>query len=302
MSKPAAALDIGRVISGHGRHCVIETPEGERLLAHSRGKKSEVVVGDLVRWQPSGDEAVIDALEPRRNLMHRQDDWRTKSFAANLDQLLMWIAVEPVFSESQLTRALIAASAADIPAHIVLNKVDLPGVSTARERLAPYRAMGCSVIELSLKHDPGTARVLLAPLLQARASLVLGPSGAGKSTLINRLVPHANAQVGHLSLALHAGRHTTTHTQWYWMDESRHTALIDSPGFQEFGLRHVAATDLWQHMPDLRAHMGACRFYNCTHRTEPGCGIRTAVEAGHISAQRWRLYAELFDELSRPQW
>src|SRR5690606_3943641 len=132
----------------------------------------------------------------------RQDEWRSKSFAANIDQLLMWIAVEPVFSEAQLTRALISAESAGIPATIVLNKIDLPGAPTARERLAPYRAMGYKVVELSLKQETEAARAQVGPLLAGRASLVLGPSGAGKSTLINTLLPHARAEVGEISQAL----------------------------------------------------------------------------------------------------
>lgn len=300
MSKPTSALDLGRVISGHGRHYVVETPEGTRIIAHPRGKKSEAVVGDQVRWMPSGDEAVIEAIEPRTNLLYRQDEWRTKSFAANLDQLLVWVAVEPVFSESQLTRALIAASAADIPALVVLNKTDLPGASEARARLAPYRAMGCEVLELSLKHRPQDAQDTLHAILDGRTTLVLGPSGAGKSTLINHFVPSASAQVAEISTALNSGRHTTTHTQWYWLDSERRGALIDSPGFQEFGLRHIPVSDLSRHMPDIWAHANACRFYNCTHRTEPGCSVRAAADSGDISARRYQLYVELYDELSKP--
>ena len=113
-----AALDVGRVVAAHGRHVVVETPDGERLACHLRGKKSDCVVGDLVRWQPAGDEGVIEHVEPRRNLLFRQDDWRTKSFAANLDQILVLVAGEPMFSESQLARALIAADSAGIAAQV----------------------------------------------------------------------------------------------------------------------------------------------------------------------------------------
>ena len=117
MSK-ASALDLGLVVAGHGRHYIVETPEGERVICHPRGKKSDCVVGDRVRWQASGDEGVIENVEPRRNLLFRQDEWKTKSFAANLDQLLVLVAAEPVFSESQLARALIAAESAGIEARI----------------------------------------------------------------------------------------------------------------------------------------------------------------------------------------
>jgi ribosome biogenesis GTPase len=290
-------LEIGLVVAGHGRHYIVETPDGTRVTCHPRGKKSDCVVGDRVRWQASGDEGVIEHVEPRRNLLFRRDEWKTKSFAANLDQLLVLVAADPVFSESQLARALIAAESASIPARIVLNKADLPAIAAARARLEPYARMGIDVHEVALKAAPEAARALLMPLLAGRTSFVLGPSGTGKSTLINLLAPDARAQVGEVSQALNSGRHTTTTTQWYWLDAARTTALIDSPGFQEFGLRQLDAQQLPSLMPDLREPAKACRFYNCTHLHEPGCGVRAALERGEIDASRYRIYREILDEL-----
>ncbi len=298
----AQALDLGLVVAAHGRHVMVETPEGRRLICHPRGKKSDLVVGDRVRWQATGDEGVIEHLEPRRNLLFRQDDWRSKSFAANLDQMLMLVAADPVFSESQLTRALIAAAQAGIPALIGLNKTDLPSAAAARERLAPYLAMGAEVIEMALKKDPAGALATLRPRLQGRVTLVLGPSGMGKSTLINLLVPNAAAQVGEVSRALNTGRHTTTSSTWYWLDEARSGALIDSPGFQEFGLRQIAPEQLATLMPDYAAALGHCRFHNCSHRHEPGCGVREAMARGEISPSRQRIYEALYEELSGKRW
>jgi ribosome biogenesis GTPase / thiamine phosphate phosphatase len=295
----------GMVVSTHGRHVIVEDEQGGRLICHPRGKKSEAVVGDRVLWQPTlegSGEGLIVQVEERRNLLYRQDEWRSKSFAANLDQMLVWIAVEPVFSEAQLTRALLAARYANIPVTIVLNKVDLPGADTARQRLAPYRAMGYPVVEMSLTSDAEAAKAQVMPLLQGKASLVLGPSGAGKSTLINTLLPHARAEVGEISQALNSGRHTTTTSLWYWLDDSHESAVIDSPGFQEFGLHHIAPTELAKWMPDIAAHIADCRFYNCTHRQEPGCAVRAAAERGEISPMRLSLYTGLFDELSQQRW
>ncbi|MBQ0945963.1 ribosome small subunit-dependent GTPase A [Ideonella sp. 4Y16] len=301
-----AELDLALVVGSHGRHVMIETPEGQRLIAHPRGKKSACVVGDRVRWQRAGDEGVIEAIEPRRNLLMRQDEWRHKSFAANIDQLLVVLAGEPMFSESQLTRALIATEDAGIPATLLLNKVDVPQAATARERLRPYAAMGYTLHETALKTRPDEARATLAPLLAGRATLVLGASGMGKSTLINLVVPSAQAETQEVSQALNSGKHTTTTTRWYWLDETAsgldgRGAILDSPGFQEFGLMHITPQRLAELMPDLRQHLGACRFYNCTHRHEPGCGVRDAADRGEIAATRYRLYAGLWDELEAGQ-
>src|SRR5678816_4785935 len=129
-SSPSSAEGLlgpseGRVVSGHGRRLLVESDDGTRILCHTRGKKSDAVVGDRVRWQASGDEGVIDAVLPRTNLLYRQDEWKTKAFAANIDQLLVVVAAEPVFSESQLARALITAADARVLARVVLNKRDL---------------------------------------------------------------------------------------------------------------------------------------------------------------------------------
>ena len=308
---PNAALESGLIVGSHGRHCVVESADGSRRICHPRGKKNQAVVGDQVLWLPAppgqGEEGSIEQVQPRRNLLYRQDEIRTKSFAANIDQVLILIAAEPVFSESQLARALIAAEDAGIAPIVALNKSDLAQpFAQAWERLAAYRAIldgtgqpHYRVLGLNLARPGAEQAALLRDVLADKATLVLGPSGSGKSTLINLLIPQAQAATGEISQALNSGRHTTTTTTWYWLEAARRTALIDSPGFQEFGLRHIAPTALAHHMPDIGQHAQGCKFYNCTHLHEPGCAV--LAEVGHsISAQRHRLYAEFFQELAAP--
>ena len=167
----AAASTEGLVVGSHGRHCIVETADGERRICHPRGKKSQAVVGDRVLWQAAppgqGEEGTIEQVLARSNLLYRQDEIRTKTFAANLDQVLILIAAEPVFSESQLARALIAAEAEGITPIIALNKSDLvEPFARAWERLLPYRRMHYGVLPLSLKESGDTDYAELRKLLE----------------------------------------------------------------------------------------------------------------------------------------
>jgi ribosome biogenesis GTPase len=293
----------GLIVANYGRHFLVENADGARLICHSRGKKSQCVVGDRVLWLASQDEGTIEKIEPRRNLFYRQDDVRTKMFAANLDQVLILIAAEPEFSSSQLSRALIAAEEQHITPIIALNKSDLTEpFARAWNWLAPYRHMGYDVLPLSLA-DAAAGRAALSQRLADKTTLVLGPSGAGKSTLINCLIPGALVQTGVLSQALSSGKHTTTSTTWYWVDAEKTTALIDSPGFQEFGLNHIDPAQLAAYMPDFKPHVSNCKFYNCSHLHEPGCGVIAAVNSDDqpdsISVNRYQIYTDLYAELKQ---
>ena len=297
-------LQPGLIVANYGRHFLVESNSGERRICHSRGKKSQGVVGDRVWWQASQDEGTIEKIELRRNLFYRQDEVRTKSFAANLDQVLILIAAEPEFSSSQLSRALIAAEEQHITPIIALNKSDLTApFARAWDWLAPYRQMGYDVVPLAMANNTEADRATLLQRLRGKTTLVLGPSGAGKSTLINCLIPGALAQTGELSQALSSGKHTTTSTTWYWLDETKTTALLDSPGFQEFGLNHIDPAQLAAYMPDLKPHVAQCKFYNCSHLHEPGCGVMASVKSASspdtISANRYKIYSDLYAELKQ---
>jgi ribosome biogenesis GTPase len=306
MTHPSNGLlhEPGLIVANYGRHFLVENVQGERRICHSRGKKSQGVVGDRVQWRPSQDEGTIEKIESRRNLFYRQDEVRTKSFAANLDQVLILIAAEPEFSSSQLSRALIAAEEQHITPIIALNKRDLTGpFARAWDWLLPYRQMGYDVLPLSLRQNPETDHAALLARLKGKTTLVLGPSGAGKSTLINCLIPGALVQTGELSQALSSGKHTTTSTTWYWVDQAKTTALLDSPGFQEFGLNHIDPAQLAAYMPDLKPHVAQCKFYNCSHLHEPGCGVISAVNSKNspdgISDNRYKIYSDLYAELKQ---
>lgn len=291
----------GLVIAAHGRHYLV-APEHEPhalLQCFPRGKKSEVAVGDRVVYeQSSADQGVIVEIGERRNLLYRSDQFKSKLFAANLDQLLIVLATEPHFSEDLLGRALVAAEANELKPLIVLNKTDVTAaLPTARERLTRYRALGYEVIELSIKTQPQAALTALRVRLQGHATLLLGQSGMGKSTLVNLVVPNADVATREISTALNSGRHTTTFTRLYPLPEGG--ALIDSPGFQEFGLYHLTEGRLERAFPEFRPLLAHCRFYNCHHLREPGCAILEALGDGRVARERHALYAQLVHEASQ---
>jgi len=286
----------GRVVAAHGRHFTVALPDGNLRHCFPRGKKTGPAVGDRVLVQCQGErEGAIEHILARRNLFYRSDAQRSKYFAANIDLLLLVLAVEPLFSQDLLYRALVAANSADIKALVILNKCDLQDkLPAARQRLQGLHDLGVRILEVSAL-DADTARQQLLPVLHGHTALLLGQSAMGKSTLLNGLVPAAQAPTQDYSHALGAGKHTTTSTRLYALGEN--TAIIDSPGFQSFGLAHLSPGDIERGFPEFNVPRQQCRFYNCSHRREPGCGVLAALARGDILPQRHALYLRLLDEV-----
>ena len=297
------------LVASYGRHYLARPMDGTEGLdpktlyqVTSRGKQHMGAVGDTLYVKETGPEqAVIEKIAERKNLLYRSDAYKSKSIASNVDQILIVLATEPGFSPDLLGRAVIAAETAGIIPRIILNKCDLPNkLPAARKMLEPYIAMGYPVHEMSVKHDPSSVASLL-PHVQGKVSVLVGQSGMGKSTLLNALIPDAAAQTQEHSKKLDSGKHTTTACRYYDLPQNSVSksfagALIDSPGFQEFGLAHLSESELQHAFIEFRPLLGHCKFHNCSHGDEPGCAVRAEVDAGNISAQRVELFRQLRHE------
>lgn len=290
-----------RIIASHGRHYVARDADGQLWHCIARGKKREVAVNDLVQISDlgnSGDvsqpQAVIEDIEPRRNLFKRSDQFKEKAVAANVDQVWFVVATEPSFDPELLSRCQVACAADDIAFTIILNKADLAELlPRAEDLLDPFIQIGIPVIRTSTIDGRGIDR--LRDQLSGKSTALTGQSGMGKSSLINALVPEAQANIGDISRYLDTGRHTTTTVQSYQADAD--TTIIDVPGLQVFGLSHLTEEQILLAFPEFRPHLGDCRFRDCRHDQDPGCALQAAVSAGVATNARLILLRRLLQEI-----
>ncbi|HEY0846074.1 MAG TPA: ribosome small subunit-dependent GTPase A [Noviherbaspirillum sp.] len=290
--------NIGTVIAAHGRHYLVQT-QSARLQCVTRGKKSDVAVGDIVVLkQTSLDQGVIESINDRKTLLYRSDQYKSKLLAANVTQLFIVVATEPGYSDDLVSRALVAAEAAGITARLILNKIDVAEqLPKTRERLSLYAKLDYPIHEVSARAMPEQTCATLKPLLEGQSTILIGQSGMGKSSLINLLVPDAELATREISAALDSGKHTTTFTRLFSIDAN--SSIIDSPGFQEFGLYHLTEGMLERSFRDFAPHLGSCKFYNCHHLNEPGCAVLAALDRGEIAPMRHALYQQLVHESSQ---
>ncbi|WP_314878742.1 small ribosomal subunit biogenesis GTPase RsgA [Haemophilus parahaemolyticus] len=290
----------GVVVTRHAKHADVETEQGEIYRCNLRRTLKNVVVGDQVSWrlgneQLQGISGVIEAIYPRKNELSRPDYYDgIKVMASNIDQIIIVSAVLPTLSLNIIDRYLVICETANIPALIVLNKVDLLSEEerqAVKKQLAIYEKIGYETLMLSA--DTGENMEALHAYLRQGTSIFVGQSGVGKSSLINQLLPEINALTGAVSDVSGLGQHTTTASCLYHLPLGGN--LIDSPGIREFGLWHLEPNQITDGYREFQSVLGTCKFRDCKHGSDPGCAIREAVEKGEIDPIRFENYHRLIE-------
>ena len=298
-------LRTGRVIRVDAKVChvdlhgeVIQAAPRGALFEDLKGQKNPIAVGDFVKVSLDGDPVGLEEVHPRRNYLGRtasSHDPREQVLVANVDQLFLVSSLRrPGFSSHRTDRILAACVWHEIPAILVLNKIDLAeDDEEIADIRATYAAIPIDVIETCAKDGRGTGD--LAARLKGRVSALYGPSGAGKSTLLNRIQPGLDLKEGKVSKYWNQGKHTTTHSALIHLELGGY--VIDTPGIRTFRLYDLKRENLRDLFPDFAPYQRKCRFPDCTHDHEPDCAVFDAVDIGELAASRYASYVDLLDEI-----
>lgn len=297
MQEQKADVQQGLVISYFGNSVAVEASDGQVFPCHLRRNQELPVVGDQVVWQLDRNQSgIILNILPRRGVLVRQDKkGNPKAIAANLDFIIVVMAPPPILSEYLIDRYLVAARLLKIQAAIVLNKTDLLNeaaeAAAATNYLAAYQQIGYPIIYTSAVTQAGLNK--LSDLLKGQTAVLVGPSGVGKSSII-AVLSNQSIRISEVSQK-GAGKHTTTATRLYHLTHGG--SLIDSPGVREFNLWRVNKHDLLLGFKEFSHYVTMCKFRDCIHTIEPGCGVQAAVSKGDISKERYASYKQLIQEL-----
>ena len=298
----------GVVISSTGSWYRVSTENGDidcrirgRLRLKGIRSTNPVVVGDRVVVEPDDESSAIVEILPRRNYIIRRASNLSKEshiIGANIDRALLIVTLHsPSTPVEFVDRFLVTCEAYNVPVTIVLGKADtLVGEheAEAEEFTAIYRDAGYDIVRLSSTTGEGIDEI--RELLKGHTTLIAGNSGVGKSTLVSTIDPALDIRTGEISESHHKGKHTTTFSTMYRIDEGY---IIDTPGIKGFGLIDIDSKELCRYFPEMMRLAPDCRFYNCTHTHEPGCAVQEGVKQGIVAWSRYESYLKILDEDDR---
>ena len=286
----------GRIIRSLSGFYDVQTPEGT-VTCRGRGSLRRAgespLTGDLVEITSEKGKGMVEKILPRKNSFIRPA-------VANVDALVVFAAnVNPVTEPFLIDRVAAIAGDRDVPVYLCVNKCDL---DPAIDLVKIYQNAGFTVIAASAETGEGVEQ--LRELIRGKLTAFTGNSGVGKSSMLNRLCPDLKLPTGEVSEKLGRGRHTTRHVELFCLEQD--TYVADTPGFSSFDtdqMEVILKENLQYAFPDFGKYLGCCQFHDCTHRKEPGCAVRQAVEDSLVEPTRYESYLRLYEKASQiKQW
>lgn len=259
-----------------------------------------VAVGDHVQIILNQEgTAFISEIEDRKNYIIRRSSNLSKQshiLAANLDQCMLIVTVNyPETTTIFIDRFLASAEAYRIPVKLIFNKIDVydeDDLHYMDSLIHLYTTIGYPCLKVSARTGEGIDAV--REELKDKISLFSGHSGVGKSTLINAILPELDIKTGEISTYHNKGMHTTTFSEMFPLPDGGY--IIDTPGIKGFGTFDMEEEEIGHYFPEIFKFSADCRFNNCTHRHEPGCAVRQAVEEHYISESRYASYLNMLED------
>jgi ribosome biogenesis GTPase / thiamine phosphate phosphatase len=299
----------GRVTKSTGSWYRIQTEDGTTLACRIAGKiklddsklTNPVAVGDYVYVElENPEQGIIKKIEPRRNYIVRQSPRKRHQLhflASNVDQVVLIVTVrEPNLKLGFIDRYLLMCEPYNIPATIVVNKYDIY-TDEDKEYLSEieriYLPLGYQVITTSSVTGLGVDA--LRDILRDKITLISGQSGVGKSTLVNKIEPDLELLTGEISDFSGKGQHTTTFAEMFHL--SIGGDIIDTPGIKTLAFSHLEVLDAAHNFREFFERSEDCKFANCTHRNEPKCAVKKALDLGEISPTRYNNYLNICEEI-----
>ena len=279
----------GRIIRSLSGFYEVQTPAGV-ITCRGRGSLrrsgESPLTGDIVEISVEKDKGMVETICPRKNRFIRPA-------VANVDALVVFAAnVNPVTEPFLIDRVAAIAKDQDVDVYICINKCDL---DPATDLVRIYKNAGFPVILASAETGEGVEE--LRNLIQGKLTAFTGNTGVGKSSMLNALCPTLSLATGEVSEKLGRGRHTTRHVELFCLGAD--TFVADTPGFSSFDTEQMDVLlkeNLQDTFPDFAPYIGDCQFHDCTHRKEPNCSIRKAVEEGKIEKTRYESYLRLYEK------
>lgn len=291
----------GLVISHFGRQLIVESDDKTTYQCKLRQNLGDITCGDNILFQldetDNTKNGVVVAINERMNLLEKTGfAGKAKPVAANIDQVIIVCSVDPEPNHYLIDRYIVATENLPAKPVIVLNKVDLTDDNTStieKDLKLVYEKIGYQVIMTSVKTLTGIDE--LGKALENSTSIFVGLSGVGKSSLVKVLLPDIDIRIGDTSTATGEGKHTTTVSSLYHLNNDGH--IIDSPGVRDFTPNNTSKTEVERGFIEFNQYLGLCKFSNCTHNSEPGCAVNKAIKDKAVLKSRADSFKKMLSEV-----